>query len=314
MKRTIAFGYSFNYKILTTALFSLLLSLATFTFSQPMYYNFNTTGTNNAFPLNVNPSTGKTIQSLYLPGAFNQPISAPAGLITKFWMQTTAASGGNATYTRLTIKMGQTTDVDLPTGAWYTGTMTTVLDSANYNLVGVPSQFFSITLSTPFSYNPAQSLVVEITQCGYSGSGIGICYSLLISGTKRSAGPLSPVSCPHPWGNQNNYTTNAGIDIDTLVGIGNNNSGIPDTYILEQNYPNPFNPMTSISFSLPSSGITNLAVYDIMGREVIVLVNEMKTAGNYSVTFDAANLSSGIYFYTLKSGGFVESKKMLLIK
>jgi photosystem II stability/assembly factor-like uncharacterized protein len=98
------------------------------------------------------------------------------------------------------------------------------------------------------------------------------------------------------------------------VGVSSNNNEVPNSYILSQNYPNPFNPQTTISFNIPSSGITSLAVYDIMGREVTVLVNEMKTAGRYSVTFDGTNLSSGVYFYKLTSGTFVESKKMLLIK
>ena len=101
---------------------------------------------------------------------------------------------------------------------------------------------------------------------------------------------------------------------DTLVGIGNNNNRIPNTYILEQNYPNPFNPSTTINFALPRAGLVELKVYDVLGRETATLVNEVRQAGSYKVDFDASALSSGVYFYTLKSGEFTDTKKMLLIK
>lgn len=99
-----------------------------------------------------------------------------------------------------------------------------------------------------------------------------------------------------------------------LVGITVNENGVPSGYVLAQNYPNPFNPTTTFTFGLPSTGLTKLVVTDVLGREVAVLVNEQKTAGIHSVNFDASRLSSGIYFYTLSSGSFKETKKMLLVK
>jgi len=92
--------------------------------AQPQYYNFNTASGSNVFPFGTLPATGKTTQTLYLPGAFVQPSPAPGGNITKIYFQSVAA--GSPTYTQLTIKMGLTSDVDLPVGAWYTGTLTTV--------------------------------------------------------------------------------------------------------------------------------------------------------------------------------------------
>ncbi len=83
---------------------------------------------------------------------------------------------------------------------------------------------------------------------------------------------------------------------------------------LEQNYPNPFNPNTTIKYSIPNAGIVSVKVFDVLGKEVAELVNEIKSAGSYSVDFNASNLPSGVYFYCLKSGGFVESKKLILIK
>jgi hypothetical protein len=84
--------------------------------------------------------------------------------------------------------------------------------------------------------------------------------------------------------------------------------------MLSQNYPNPFNPITTISFSIPSSGFTTLKVYDILDNEVATLVNEEKPAGNYKVSFDASSLSSGIYFYRLRADSFIETRKIILSK
>jgi photosystem II stability/assembly factor-like uncharacterized protein len=85
-------------------------------------------------------------------------------------------------------------------------------------------------------------------------------------------------------------------------------------YSLSQNYPNPFNPSTIINYQIPKAGFVTLKVYDILGREVAELVNKEKVAGSYKVNFNAENLSSGIYFYQLKTKEFSETKKMMLIK
>jgi hypothetical protein len=85
-------------------------------------------------------------------------------------------------------------------------------------------------------------------------------------------------------------------------------------YALTQNYPNPFNPTTTFSYQIPKTGLVSLIVYDALGRELITLVNEEKAPGKYSVEFNASNLPSGVYFYTLRSGDFVSTKKMILVK
>ncbi len=88
----------------------------------------------------------------------------------------------------------------------------------------------------------------------------------------------------------------------------------PKTFKLHQNYPNPFNPSTNIEFSLPQTSNVELRVFDLTGREVVSLVSGVKTAGNHTVSFDASQLSSGVYIYRLKAGEFVQTRKMLLIK
>lgn len=89
---------------------------------------------------------------------------------------------------------------------------------------------------------------------------------------------------------------------------------VPNFYALGQNYPNPFNPSTKIQYAIPKAGSVQLVVYDILGQQVATLVNEYKTAGIYTVDFNASSLSSGIYFYKIKSGSFTDTKKMLLVK
>ena len=99
----------------------------------------------------------------------------------------------------------------------------------------------------------------------------------------------------------------------TITGLNNHNS-IVKTYALEQNYPNPFNPTTTIQYSIPKNGLVKIVVYDILGKEVSTLVNEVKTAGIYIVDFNASSLASGIYYYKINSGDFSSVKKMMLIK
>jgi hypothetical protein len=89
---------------------------------------------------------------------------------------------------------------------------------------------------------------------------------------------------------------------------------LPTSYAVEQNYPNPFNPSTVINYQLPKDGLVSLKVYDILGREVRTLVNEIKSPGKYSVSFNASNLASGIYFYRLQANDYTCIKKMILTK
>lgn len=98
------------------------------------------------------------------------------------------------------------------------------------------------------------------------------------------------------------------------TGIGSDEQLVPGKLALEQNYPNPFNPVTLIKYSIPKLSFVAIKVHDILGNEVATLINEEKPAGNYEVEFIATNLPTGIYFYRLQAGDFVETKKMLLLK
>jgi len=127
-------------------------------------------------------------------------------------------------------------------------------------------------------------------------------------------------------------TTSSALDVveeiipeGPSVGIFSDN--LPKEYSLSRNYPNPFNPTTKIKFTIPQNpllspiyqrgdkgGLVTLKVFDILGNEVATLVNEQKPAGTYTVEFNASNLSSGIYFYQLKTGIYSENKKLIFMK
>ncbi len=108
------------------------------------------------------------------------------------------------------------------------------------------------------------------------------------------------------------WTDSARIEVD-ITGISRRER-LPTVYALIQNFPNPFNPTTQIRFEIPVSGFVSLKVFDVLGREVATLVNEKKSPGVYNVEWNASNVSSGVYFYRLSAGSFVETKKMILMR
>lgn len=121
------------------------------------------------------------------------------------------------------------------------------------------------------------------------------------------------------------YTVNAGFKSPSprrwdsvlvnisITDVGENPSN-PTEYKLYDNYPNPFNPSTTLRYSIPEASFTTIKIYDALGNEVSSLVNETKSAGTYEVEFNATDLSSGIYYYSLQAGSFNQTKKMILIK
>ena len=122
---------------------------------------------------------------------------------------------------------------------------------------------------------------------------------------------IGPTLSPH---------AGSGFYIDDLsfsgnaTSIYNNNSQASLIFDMKQNYPNPFNPSTTIEYQIPQSSHVSLVVYDVLGNQVVTIVNEVKPAGNYSVNFVAANLASGIYFYKIKAGNYVQTKKLIIVK
>ena len=130
-------------------------------------------------------------------------------------------------------------------------------------------------------------------------------YNIYLGNTP--AGYVFPNPVAHPG------DTNVNIDM-TLTGIEIVNSNIPKTYSLSQNYPNPFNPSTKIEYEIPKASFVHLTVYNVIGQQVAELVNNEQSPGKYSVTFDGNNVTSGIYFYRIEAGSFVQTNKMILMK
>ena len=116
------------------------------------------------------------------------------------------------------------------------------------------------------------------------------------------------------------YTINGGYSgngrfCNGSVDVGSEeDTQAPKEFSLSQNFPNPFNPVTIISYQLPETGFVTLKIYDILGNDVVTLVNEEKPAGNYNINFDASKLPSGVYYYKMRAGNYVETKKMMLLK
>src|SRR4030095_7440656 len=431
----------------------LLISAANFnTLSQtPQYFNANSGGIGNTLPFGSLAVTGYKIQWLIGPGEYIMPSPAPLGSITKFYIFM-SANGGPATYTNLTIKMGQTSITSF-TGE-YIGQLDTVYFRPSVQLSSTINTWLVFTLDKTFFYNPAQSLVIEASQCGFTGTGMNILQSQGTTGINRRNNIPGTTSCVFTYSSSDTRTLQNGLDIipavilcrtglnipipdlgtakdsvqvslgsgclvadvdvviDTVLhtfdsdlrmyiskgnlgvkiinnvgGSGDNFIGtivddeapsppplppftgrirpfspltafdgmstagywkltitdtaladsgtlkawcvaisyncptggiytieVPNHYMLSQNYPNPFNPVTNIKFGLPKGDKVKLAVYEILGREVAVLVNEYKPSGTYEIKFDASGYSSGVYFYKLETRDFTETKKMLLVK
>jgi hypothetical protein len=123
---------------------------------------------------------------------------------------------------------------------------------------------------------------------------------------------LSPFSTDKQWQNPGEWVYTWVGDQPTAIDDFSGN--IVSSFELEQNYPNPFNPSTTISFSIPNPGNVEILVYNLLGQKVATLLNERMEIGTHQITFDGASLSSGVYFYSIKSGDFFKTRKMILLK
>ncbi|MBS1494837.1 MAG: T9SS type A sorting domain-containing protein [Bacteroidetes bacterium] len=129
--------------------------------------------------------------------------------------------------------------------------------------------------------------------------------------------PDSSVRIFAPGGRDSNYVSvnsHKVLKLNGLVSVQQVNSEFPMNYKLEQNYPNPFNPVTKIRYELPQQSFVEFKVFDMLGKVVAVYINRMQNEGTYEILFDGKLLASGVYFYQLKTNGFTDTKKMLLIK
>ena len=208
----------------------------------------------------------------------------------------------------------------------------TIGNASNSNLLigespGFPGRVFNGKIDEVRIWNVArtqsqiQSTMNTILSSEYySSPDSGLAgYWRLDEGTGQTAEDLSFFSNTATLGTSANPDASDPTWVEANILIVNvedeiNNNSIPTSFNLSQNYPNPFNPSTRINYSVPYNSLIKIKLFDILGNEVATLVNEEKPAGNYELLFIATKLSSGIYFYQLKAGDFVETKKMILMK
>jgi hypothetical protein len=200
--------FTFFFKSAFAFIF-LLVSVPSNMYSQPQYYNYNSGGATNSFPFNI--ALGKRIQLLYLPGEFAQPNPAPAGNITSLSFRM-AALLGPFNYTDVVIKMGRTDITTLPAGDWYPGPLDTVYSRATVSLTGAAGDWLTFVLDRSFTYNPEQSLVIDIQQCGAPGASGFSTATTVLTGSRRNAS-LVGSSCPFPFANQSAIIHHTGINI-----------------------------------------------------------------------------------------------------
>jgi hypothetical protein len=234
------------------------------------------------------------------------------GNITKIGFDVLSADPG--VMNGFNIKI-QSTNVSSISG--FTTTGWTTCYSGAYTVPGTGWQF--ITLQNPFYWDGTSNILIEVC---YNNSAYTH-YSPVNSTTLTNMvygryGDLSTADgcATTSWSSTTSPAgrPNLGLNMQSVTGIGNSGNDIPATYNLSQNYPNPFNPTTRIEYAIPKQGLVNINIYDVLGRLVSTLVNEVKKAGYYSVEFNAINLSSGVYYYRLESGSFIDTKKLMLIK
>jgi hypothetical protein len=179
----------------------------------------------------------------------------------------------------------------------YAGTVTYTTNISPSPSPGTMTPTFSPGNVRTFTGNP-DSVLINTTSTSNVPLGL---YNVQVTGTE-SGGPRV-------------HSRTYQIRVGNFVGVFQQGTEIPQVYSLSQNYPNPFNPETNIKFGLPQNSLVTLKIYDILGKEIAVLINNFNlAAGNYIYNFNASNLPSGIYFYKLTAGSFTDVKKMTLVK
>jgi hypothetical protein len=239
--------YKLDFKNVVTFLILLLVLTVNVQAQTPQYYNANSGGIGNTIPFNQ--ATGYKSQWLIGPGEYSQPSPAPAGNITKLYifMSTT---GGPATYTQLTIKMGLTSLTSFPSGI-YAGPLDTVYYRLSATLSSTINTWMMITLDRPFYYNPAQSLVIEISHCGFSGTGMNIWQTAGTTGIFRRNNIPGTTSCVFTYSSQDTRILQNGIDIAPAA---------PKNFALRLPTPGVNTNYVMIPYQSSMAGITNVTI------------------------------------------------------
>ena len=208
--------FHFEFEILVT-IFSLLLTFFNINLlsQTPRYYNLNIGGSSNNFPFNV-PAGERTVY-LFLAGDFSHPTPVPAGVISKVYIYMSGTGGPN-TFQWFLIKLGQSTISSLPPSS-YNGPMDTVYFRSFATLSSIANQWLSFTLDKPYIYNPAKSLIIDISQVGYTGTGGMTLWNTMLTGARRNF-----YYCQGGvfiYAGQDASVLNFGFDLDTIPSAPN---------------------------------------------------------------------------------------------
>ena len=200
----------------------------------------------------------------------------------------------------------------LTTLSTYVNSGWTNIYTGTYTVPGTGWQYIDCPSST-FHWN-GTNLLLEVCYTNPSYTQYSTVYATTMTGMQLGYYMDGITGCSTASVNTVTARPNVCFTMSTVTGANNQYTEVPTKYELSQNYPNPFNPVTKINFALPKQGFVTLKIYDVLGREVKTLVNEIKSAGQYSVDFNASEFSSGVYFYKLETNGFSNIKRMMLIK
>lgn len=209
-------------------------------------------------------------------------------------------------------------------GPTISGTKSVFMNFFNYNIIGQRDSMYSksyrglLNLDTVrFDYSYAQystsgsyidSLIVKVSTDG----GLTFPTEIFRKGGNQLA--TAPQTTTYFVPSNNTMWRSHKSSLSDIVSVNSDELSVPAKYSLNQNYPNPFNPETVISYDLPVSDFVEIKIFDILGKELITIVNEKQNSGAHEIKFNGANLPSGIYFYRLNTNGFTDTKRMVLIK
>lgn len=271
---------------LVVFLFILFFSVSSYS-QTPQYYNYNVTGNTNSFPFNI--AGGKEVQVLFLPGDFAQPTPAPAGNITAVSFRL-AANLGPYTYTNAYIKMGQASGLTaFDAGVWYTGPMTQVYQRASVSLGGLANEWMTITLDTPFPYDPTRSLIIEVNQCGATGATGFSTGTTTLAGFRRNTS-LTTSACPFVWGQQSGTVPHMGVNISPASDVKNFALNLP-TPGVNTNY-------VAIPHNAGMIGFNNITIEAWMKPGGLTTANTVLNKGGASFDYQlGVSATTGIPFF-----------------
>ncbi|MEO6695222.1 MAG: T9SS type A sorting domain-containing protein, partial [Ignavibacteria bacterium] len=207
-------------------------------------------------------------------------------------------------------------------GPTFGGVKAVIMDFFDYNIPGQKDSMYSkpytgllVTDTVQFNYSYAQynsanidSLIVRVSTDG------GITFPTEVFRRGGLALATAPQTTSFFVPTNNSQWRSFRFGLSDIVSINNSGINIPERFELQQNFPNPFNPSTVIKYNLSIGGNVSFKIYNLLGKELLTLVNQKQSAGSYEIIFDGINFASGVYFYNLTTEGFTETKRMVLIK